>query len=162
MQFIKKEIIIYYFLLLSFWILLSGDINLEIIIIGSIASIFVIFFSRALIFKNEEVSLFSFRSLYLLFIFIINIVIEIFKSNIQVAKIVLNPKLPIKPSFVKVKKNFTNDLDKVIYSNAVTLTPGTLTIDIEEDGFIIHVLTDENANGLKENIIEKSIQKWEE
>ena len=163
----------YYFILLFlFWIILSQGFTLEIALIGAGATGLILLYSRSLLFSPKETTLFSpvpkettlFSPvkilLFMKFIFIM--LIEILKSNWQVAKIVLSPSLPISPSFVKVQKTFKKDFDKVIFGNSVTLTPGTLTVDIDEEGFLVHALTKEAAEGLKDNIIEKSIRELED
>jgi multicomponent Na+:H+ antiporter subunit E len=63
---------------------------------------------------------------------------EILKSNIDVALRVINPKLPINPGIVKVKTKLKSPMGRMILANSITLTPGTLTIDIVDDEFYIH------------------------
>lgn len=63
---------------------------------------------------------------------------EIVKSNIDVALRVLNPKLPINPGIVKVKTRLKSPIGRMILANSITLTPGTLTIDMKDDELYIH------------------------
>ena len=151
----------YFVLLLGFWLILSQEISLEILLVGSGAVVLIMLYSRSMLYGTEDTSLFQPRKLMFFFKFILIMLIEILKSNIQVAKIVLSPSLPISPSFVKVKKTFKKDLHKVIYANSVTLTPGTLTVDVDEEGFLVHALTNDAAEGLKDGIIEKSVDHLE-
>jgi len=79
------------------------------------------------------------RVLYLIqyaFVFIVALI----KANFQVAKIVLNPKLPVNPGIVKFKTSLKSDFAKMVLANSITLTPGTLTVDLVEDEFYIHWL----------------------
>lgn len=153
----------YYFILLFlFWIILSQRFTLEIAVIGAGAAGLILLYSRSLLFATKETTLYSPVKILLFMKFIFIMLIEILKSNWQVAKIVLSPSLPISPSFVKVQITFKKDFDKVIFGNSVTLTPGTLTVDIDEEGFLVHALTKEAAEGLKDNIIEKSIRELED
>ncbi len=79
------------------------------------------------------------RILYILqfsFVFLVALV----KSNIQVAKIVINPKLPVNPGIVKFKTTLKSDFAKMVLANTITLTPGTLTVDLSGDEFYIHWL----------------------
>ncbi len=152
----------YYFVLLfSFWIILSQQVTLEIALIGAGAVGLIMLYSKSLLFSPEETTLFSLGKILIFINFVFIMLIEIIKSNWQVAKIVLSPSLPISPSFVKVHKTFKRDFDKVIYGNAVTLTPGTLTVDIDEEGFLVHALTKEAAEGLEDSIIEEFVRKLE-
>jgi multicomponent Na+:H+ antiporter subunit E len=63
---------------------------------------------------------------------------ELIKSNVNVALRVINPKLPINPGIVKVKTRLKSPMGRMILANSITLTPGTLTIDIKDDFFYIH------------------------
>ena len=63
---------------------------------------------------------------------------ELVKSNIDVLFRVLNPKLPINPGFVKVKSEVKGNLGKLILANSITLTPGTISVDADDDGIFVH------------------------
>jgi multicomponent Na+:H+ antiporter subunit E len=60
------------------------------------------------------------------------------KANLDVAYRVVHPELPIKPGIVKVKTTLKSDIAKVFLANSITLTPGTLTIDVDGDDFYVH------------------------
>jgi multicomponent Na+:H+ antiporter subunit E len=66
---------------------------------------------------------------------------EAFLANIALARIVLDPKLPIDPKLGRYPLPLRTDLGRVIYGNSVTLTPGTVTTAIEGDTIEVHVLT---------------------
>ena len=63
---------------------------------------------------------------------------EVIKANFDVAYRVLHPGLPVKPGIVKAKTNLTTDIGKIFLANSITMTPGTITVDILEDHFYIH------------------------
>jgi len=63
---------------------------------------------------------------------------ELIKSNIDVALRVLNPALPINPGIVEVKTRLKTNIGKMMLANSITLTPGTLTVDIRDDSMFIH------------------------
>jgi len=63
---------------------------------------------------------------------------EMVKANFQIARIVLNPKLPMNPQVLTAKTRLTTDAGKMLLANAITLTPGTLTVDAQGDELIIH------------------------
>lgn len=157
----KKNNLILLSLLWLFWIILSPSITAESIIIGLIISFGIMIFSRDLVFTEEEVSLYKFLNFFRLIPLLIQLIIEIIKSNIHVAKIVLSPSLPISPKFVRVPVKLEKDFNKVIYGNAITLTPGTITIDITDNEYLVHVLTEESAKGLNNSSIEKQVMKLE-
>jgi multicomponent Na+:H+ antiporter subunit E len=80
---------------------------------------------------------------------------EIFVSNIVVAKIILDPKLPISPRMVTFRGTQTTDLGKVLYANSITLTPGTITTGIEGQDFRIHALTAEDLETDEESAMNR-------
>lgn len=69
---------------------------------------------------------------------------ELFKSNIKLARIVLTPSLPIKPGIVKVRTNLKSRMGRLMLANSITLTPGTLTVEIEEEWIYVHWVTVES------------------
>lgn len=75
---------------------------------------------------------------------------EIIKSSLEVARVVLSPSLPISPTMVELTTTEASDAGKVILGNSITLSPGTVTIDVHEDRLLVHCLTRESAVGLLE------------
>lgn len=73
---------------------------------------------------------------------------EIFRSSLDVTKIVLNPKMPISPQEVTITASTENLMDQVILANSITLTPGTLTLDLHEGVIKVHCLTEDGAKQL--------------
>lgn len=70
---------------------------------------------------------------------------EIFKANFQVARIILSPRLPIKPGIVTVDAGDLPAVSQATLANSITLTPGTLTLDIDRGRIEVHCLTAESA-----------------
>lgn len=63
---------------------------------------------------------------------------ECIKANLDVAYRVLHPAMPIKPGIVRVKTTLKSDIAKVFLANSITMTPGTLSVDIIGDTLYIH------------------------
>ncbi|MBM4441431.1 MAG: Na+/H+ antiporter subunit E [Candidatus Rokubacteria bacterium] len=74
---------------------------------------------------------------------------EVWLSNIQVLKLVLDPRLPIDPGLVRVPVRFSSDLARAVFANSITLTPGTITIETGPDEFLVHALTREAADDVR-------------
>ena len=74
---------------------------------------------------------------------------EIVKANIDVIKIVLNPKLPISPRLFRVPVSQKTDIGRVLYANSITLTPGTISLQVTENYIEIHALTRGGEEGLQ-------------
>lgn len=150
-----------FFLLIGFWAILASRITVESLVIGSVASIAVLYYTKDLLFTGDEGGPVTFSYLWNFLVLIGVLLVEIVKSNIAVAKIVMDPKLPIQPTFVRVPVRLKKDFNKVLYGNVVTLTPGTLTVDIVGDEYIIHALTTEAADGMEGSTLEAHVMKLE-
>ncbi len=74
---------------------------------------------------------------------------EIVKSSLEVVRIVINPKLPISPTVVYIDAEPEGPVGQVILSNSITLTPGTVTLDVFDDRLCVHCLTREGAEVIK-------------
>ncbi|HAQ35975.1 MAG: cation:proton antiporter [Maricaulis sp.] len=77
---------------------------------------------------------------------------EIAKSNVAVLKAALNPSIDITPRLVRVPVDAESDLSRCVFANSITLTPGTVTVEVEEDAFLVHALTPDftGADGFAE------------
>lgn len=73
---------------------------------------------------------------------------EIFKSAWDVTKRIIDPRLPISPTLIEFAPTQKTDLGLVIHANSITLTPGTIAIEVEPGRFLVHALTREGADGL--------------
>lgn len=86
---------------------------------------------------------------------------EIVKANFQVARIILDPKLPISPHLIRIPAPQRTDLGRVIYANSITLTPGTVSLDLRDDGLLVHALTQESAEGVLSGEMERRVNHME-
>ena len=82
---------------------------------------------------------------------------EIVKSAIDIAKVVIQPKMPIRPTVFDVKATQKSDLGHVIYANSITLTPGTVTLDVSDGVLTIHALTTAAREGLETGDMDRRV-----
>lgn len=87
------------------------------------------------------------------------LVIEIIKANIDVAKLVLAPNMPITPTMLRVKASQTSDLGQVIYANSITLTPGTISIDVANGEILVHALSKSSAEDLLQGEMDRRVTR---
>jgi multicomponent Na+:H+ antiporter subunit E len=157
----KFSFITSFALLFSFWILVSSAVDLQHILVGIGAALVVSHLSYDLMAK-DTLSPPHPRALLPILLFIPTLLLEIIKANIEVAIIVLHPKLPIEPSFVKFKSKLKGDTAKVSLANSITLTPGTITMDIIGDTFYVHALTRAAAEDVANWPIEDLLKEVED
>ncbi|WP_413203815.1 Na+/H+ antiporter subunit E [Rhodospirillum sp. A1_3_36] len=86
---------------------------------------------------------------------------QVVLSNISVAKIILNPKLPISPTLAVVPYTQKTDLGQVIYANSITLTPGTISVDVAGDGILVHALEASGITDLEEGEMDRRVTAFE-
>ena len=131
-----KKTISTFLVLLAIWVLLTGFNWMEVVLGAAVSLVLAIIISR---FVNYS---FGFGIILGLIKFIvIYIPVFIFKlvlANIDIAYRVLSPKLPINPGIVKVPTKLKSDFGKFVLANSITLTPGTLSLDVEDDEVIVH------------------------
>ena len=81
------------------------------------------------------------------------------KANIDVARRIWDPDMPISPRWERLDVEVSTPLEKTLYANSITLTPGTLTTDVHDDHFMIHSLSREGIADLREGEMERRIRR---
>ncbi|NQU71730.1 MAG: Na+/H+ antiporter subunit E [Rhodospirillales bacterium] len=82
---------------------------------------------------------------------------EIVKANIDVARVVLHPRLPISPTLIHVKPTQKSDLALVFFANSITLTPGTISVDVGHGDILVHAITRDAAAGLENGEMDRRV-----
>ncbi len=141
---VRDQVVLFVTLFL-FWLMLSGSLATDVIVVGAAASFIITYLFR------DGISLFTeFRTtpkavlagvLYLGYFFK-----ELVLSNIRLALIVLSPHLPINPGIVKVRTRLKSRMGRLMLANSITLTPGTLTVELEGEWIYIHWVTVKSAD----------------
>ena len=151
-----KNIIVSFLLLLATWFLLNGKYDLVTLGIGVLVSLFIalVICRKCEIFSEMN---FSPKGIMYFFAYIFVFLAELVKSNIDIAKQVLTPSLPINPGIVEVETKLKSKIGRMILANSITLTPGTLTVKVEEDTFFIHCVNVEHTDidGATQDIVKK-------
>ncbi len=144
------------------WLMLSGKLEAKFLIVGLAAAGFIAWIclrslwipdeKRAHTYSLLDVSLWRFVR-YWLWLFV-----EIVKASLDVAKLVVHPKLPIDPQVIEFRCSFQNPIATTMLINSIILTPGTVTLDVQEGNlFVVHALTYDAAKGLLEGKMQRHI-----
>lgn len=128
------------------WLLWSGLYKPLLLTLGVFSCVVTVVLIRRMNFFDEETYPLHFS--LNLFKFWFWLAREIWSSSIQVARVVLHPDLPINPRVIRIHANSKHNFDQVILGNSITLTPGTLTLDVYDGVLRVHTLTDEGARSL--------------
>lgn len=132
--------------LYAFWMLLSGHTEPLLLGFGAASCTLVVYIARRMDVIDHEGHP-SHLSLKIL-PYWAWLCWEIVKANIDVAKVILSPKLPISPVMFKTRASQSRELGQVLYANSITLTPGTVTVGLENGILEIHALTIAGAEGV--------------
>jgi multicomponent Na+:H+ antiporter subunit E len=126
-----------FILSLIFWLLLTFKLTVPNIIVGTVASLICsLIFTR--FFISNVYKLLQPHRYFWFIIYLVVFIWECIKANLDVAYRVLHPAMPIRPGIVKVKTTLKSDLAKTLLANSITMTPGTITVDIIDDYLYIH------------------------
>lgn len=129
--------ITFFILCLIFWILLTFKLTLPNLIVGTVASLICTLFFGRLFVKNVY-KLLEPKRYFWFIIYLFIFIWECIKANIDVAYRVLHPAMPIRPGIVKVKTTLKSNMAKMLLANSITMTPGTISVDIIGDYLYIH------------------------
>lgn len=87
------------------------------------------------------------------------LIVEIIKANIDVVKLVLSPTSKISPTMVRVRASQQTDLGQVVYANSITLTPGTISVDVANNEILVHALSENGARDLLGGRMDRRVSK---
>lgn len=132
--------LIYLVLAFVIWVLLTwpfaeGKIDLQVVVAGLIASIIVAVLFHEILPKEHRVFI-SPRRVFWFLVYVPVFFYYIIKANLDVVYRALHPKMPIKPGIVKIKTILKTESGITALANSITLTPGTLTVDLTDDGYL--------------------------
>jgi multicomponent Na+:H+ antiporter subunit E len=147
------------FILSGTWLLLSGHTNPLLLSLGllSVAAV-VACASRLEILDDESVPVHLLPGLIRYVPWLIG---QVIRSNLDVARRIVSPELPIHPSVIKVDATHHTEVGRVTYANSITLTPGTISLDVSAETIEVHALTEDAANDLMSGEMARQVQRAE-
>ena len=135
-----RDRIVLFLTLLLFWLMLNGSLALDSVLTGIVVALAIsILFCSGLSFFTEfraTPQAFIAGIFYYLYFFK-----ELVKANFKLALIVLSPSLPINPGIVKVRTKLKSRMGRLMLANSITLTPGTLTMELDGEWLYVHCVT---------------------
>ena len=158
----KKGTVLLFFLLMIFWVILSGKTDPLSITLGVLACLVVVFYGRDMLFEDGELPFWRLNALWRWPLAFLTLIVAMVKANFQVARIVMSRKMPLSPEFRKVRQPVKRDMTRALYGNAITLTPGTLSVDVTSEYLLVHCLTEEAADAIENGPLEKAFTRLEE
>lgn len=139
------------------WIIWSGMLDAFHLSLGVVSCGIVTYMSHDFLFRRERFAAKDVTEAFRFIFYIPWLMYQIILSNIYVARIVLNPDMPIDPRFVWYKSKLKKDFSHATFSNSITLTPGTITTDIVDGEYYVHCLDQSITDDLMSGDMERKI-----
>jgi len=127
--------VIYFIIGLAIWLLLTWSLDIQIIIVGVIAAAIVAMLFHEILPKEHHIFL-SPKRIFWFFVYVPVFFYYVLMANFDVVYRALHPKMPINPGIVKIKTRLKSESGITALANSITLTPGTLTVDLTDDGHL--------------------------
>ncbi|MBU2677994.1 MAG: Na+/H+ antiporter subunit E, partial [Gammaproteobacteria bacterium] len=141
--------------LVAAWLLWSGIYKPLLLGLGILSCALTIYVKQRM--DYFETDLYALRFGRRLFGYWLWLAKEIVKSSLDVARIVLSPSLPISPKVVKIEASCEHPVDQAILANSITLTPGTLALDVYKGEITVHALTQAGADELERGEMDRRV-----
>lgn len=137
------------------WLLNSGHYTPLIISLGLVSIILVVFIARTMdVVDHESQPIHLTTQIPGYFLWLLK---EIVISNIDVVKRIWLGNDSINPTMSTIKMNQRTDMGKVIYANSITLTPGTVSVDLDGDQVTVHALTEQGIESLEQGEMDRRV-----
>ena len=146
--------------LFGLWFLLSGSFAALLLAFGFASAVFVVVIALRMHIIDQETHPIHLHSAIIFYW--VWLTWQIIKSNIHVARCILDPRLPISPNLLRLKVTQKSDLGLVSYANSITLTPGTVCVGLEEGSILVHALTREAAQELATGEMDRRVTRIEQ
>ena len=160
------SVVLQFVLLFAFWLLLSGHYQAKYIVIGALAAGLVTLLSNDLFYlalrygeSAEPKIQLVLLQLWRFLLYLPWLLSRIIMANIQVAYLVLHPKMPIDPGLLVFRTRMKKGIAQVTLANSITLTPGTITTSLENGRYIIHTLKRPLAGELEDETMQNKIAR---
>jgi len=141
-------------LLFCIWLILSANLQMANIVVGLVISFSISLLYTQLFAKEDK---FEMINPFWFFVYLLVLAKNLITSNLQIAKRVLSKDMKLAPQIVEVKTELKSEWKKLLLANSITLTPGTLTLDIKDDTLEIHII--EFRDGYDKNEITREFEQ---
>lgn len=149
---------LFYFLI---WVIFNGQITLEITIFGLVIAAVVYAFTCKFMDWSPKKDLFVIKKFILLLEYAGLLIREIVKANMAMIYMTVVPDIEPDPVIVKFHTKLQSNTARVLLANSITLTPGTITVSLEDDELMVHCLDRSFSEGLEDSSFEQALLKIE-
>ena len=151
-----------YLIFFLIWIIFNGQFTLEIAAFGVVIAGLVYWFICKFLNYSPKTDIALAKKLFEVLHYIFVLIVEIMKANFAVVKMIMSSKYEIEPVVVKFKTNLKTRPARILLANSITLTPGTITVSLSDDEYVVHCLDKSIAQGIDSSIFVELLEKMEE
>lgn len=143
------------------WVIFNGAVTTEILIFGVVIAFVMFAFICKFMDYSLQKELMLLRKCGLVLYYMGTLVVEILKANMTAIHFILTDKEIVEPVIVRFKTNIKSETLRMLLANSITLTPGTITVSLEEDELVVHCLDKTLAEGIEDSVFVKMLEKME-
>ena len=160
-DFVRKREDALFFLYLLLWLIFSLRLSAEIVAIGIIISAAVYWFACSHLRYKPASDIILLKNFLIGLQYVVILVWETAKANVAVFRIVFNRTIRVDPCIIYFNANLKTNIARVVLANSITLTPGTITITLNDDLFCVHCLNREMAQSMEDSVFVRQLRKFE-
>ncbi|MDO4521953.1 MAG: Na+/H+ antiporter subunit E [Eubacteriales bacterium] len=150
-----------YVLYFVLWVIFNANITPEICLFGLAIAAVIFAFTCKFMGHSLQKELEFYRKSWKFLCYICVLVIEIVKANLAVVKMILSQREEIRPVIVDFHSDMKTSLGQTLLANAITLTPGTITVSLEDGQYEVHCLDENLAEGMDTSVFVKMLSELE-
>lgn len=150
-----------YLVFLIIWIIFNEKFNLEILLFGLVISAAVFAFVCRFMDYSIKKELHFYKKIPGMLCYVFVLIREILAANLKVCHLILSEEEEIDPALVEFQTDMETPAGRAFYGNAITLTPGTITVSLENDTYVVHCLDESMAQGLSDARLEQMLHGLE-
>lgn len=141
-----------YLIFFLIWIIFNGQFTLEIAAFGVVISGFMYWFICKFLDYKPRTDLLMVKRIWKILHYVFILVTEIIKANFAVIKMIMSSRYEIEPAVVRFKTDLRTTPARILLANSITLTPGTITVSLEDNEYVVHCLDKSLAEGIDRSI----------
>ncbi|MBS7339446.1 MAG: Na+/H+ antiporter subunit E [Lachnospiraceae bacterium] len=150
-----------FFIFFLIWIIFNGQFTFEIAAFGVVIAGLMYLFICKFLNYHPKTDLLLCKKFFLVLQYVFVLITEIIKANFAVIRMIMSSRYEIEPAIVRFKTDLKTTPARVLLANSITLTPGTITVSLEEDEYVVHCLDKELAEGINRSVFVTLLRKLE-
>ncbi|MGN0506019.1 MAG: Na+/H+ antiporter subunit E [Lachnospiraceae bacterium] len=151
-----------YVVFLLLWIIFNGQFTWEIFFIGAVISALLYWFVCRFMDYSPKKDLVALRNVVRVIRYVLTLIWEIIKANAKVIFYILTSKYEVEPKLVRFQTDLKKETSRAALANSITLTPGTITVTLQDNEYLVHCLDKEMAEGMEDSTFVRQLRNMEE